>query len=68
MNALREGGERIVDVEVGRYDDPNPGAFEHASMPLRYYLDWLGDPSSSTRQIDGKQVYLAQWRARDEVC
>ncbi|THH31665.1 hypothetical protein EUX98_g2560 [Antrodiella citrinella] len=71
MAALRHGADRLVEVELGRYDDPSSAGFDRVTMSLGQYLDWLGllsSPGNAGRnQIDEKQVYLAQWRGADEV-
>ncbi|TCD69594.1 hypothetical protein EIP91_007016 [Steccherinum ochraceum] len=69
MKALREGEERLVDVELGRYDSPE--SFDRVTMRLGQYLDWLdmlGSPDSiGKNKVDGRQLYLAQWRGADEI-
>ena len=69
MNALRQGEDNLIEVELGRYD--HPGAFDRVTMRLGQYLDWLdvlSSPDGAGRnKIDGRQVYLAQWRGADEV-
>lgn len=54
----------VVDLEVGRYDQPE--GFEQVQLPLVAYLEWLrgGHENGS---MNGKQVYLAQWRGLEEV-
>ena len=70
LRVLRAAGsDRLVEVEVGRYDR-TAGGLNRVEIPLSMYLEWLtaermlhtaGDDS------EGIQLYLAQWRARDEV-
>jgi hypothetical protein len=64
--ALSKGEDRIVDVEVGRYDNTQPGGFHQVPMRLQQYLDWL-QLERSDGYIGGKQVYLAQWLGHGEV-
>ena len=69
MRALRKGEDSLVEVELGRYD--SPGDFDRVTMRLGQYLDWLDQLCSpgnaQANKIDGKQLYLAQWRGSDEV-
>ena len=67
VRALRHRGETMVEVELGRYDDPAPDAFHHVPMRLGQYVDWLEDRSRAGGTVGGRQLYLAQWRAADEV-
>lgn len=53
----------IVELEVGRYDED----VQKVQLPLLQYLDWLQDSASHGGKMDGKQVYLAQWRGIDDV-
>lgn len=53
----------VVDLELGRYDQPG---FEQVQLPLRAYLEWLAGGNESGK-MNGKQVYLAQWRGLEEV-
>ena len=53
----------VVDLEVGRYDQDG---FEKVQLPLTAYLSWLRDGKEGG-QMQGKQVYLAQWRGLDDV-
>ena len=53
----------IVELEVGRYDQD----VEKVNLPLIQYLDWLQDSPSHGGKMNGKQVYLAQWRGIDDV-
>ena len=64
---LRGAENRIIDVELGRYDDIIAGSFEQISMRLGQYLDWLESAESSGGKVSGRQLYLAQWRASDDV-
>lgn len=54
----------VVDLEVGRYDQA--GAFEQVQLPLAAYLHWLRGGHENGK-MNGKQVYLAQWRGLEEV-
>ncbi|KAI0646347.1 hypothetical protein C8Q79DRAFT_664261 [Trametes meyenii] len=67
LRALRAAGSRSVEVEAGRYD--RAAEFNRVEVPLDFYLDWLeeaGGEARGEREL-GVQLYLAQWRARDEV-
>lgn len=66
LRTLRTAGDRLVEVEVGRYDKVLDGG-GRIEVPLRVYLDWLGGEQKSNGG-ERMQLYLAQWRARDEVC
>lgn len=61
MHALREEENRLVEVEVGTYDDRE---FATVSMRLGQYLDWLEEGNGT---VGGSQLYLAQWRAEQDV-
>lgn len=65
LSALRSGEDRVINVEVGRYDDRTPGAFDHVSMRLGQYIDWL--ETNTSGEVGGRQVYLAQWRGSEDV-
>ncbi|KAI0826571.1 hypothetical protein BC628DRAFT_1319774 [Trametes gibbosa] len=71
LRTLRAAKDRLVEVEVGRYDKVGGGG--RMEVPLGVYLDWLsGDQdaggSGEEGNADGRmQLYLAQWRARDEI-
>ncbi|KAI9063597.1 hypothetical protein FKP32DRAFT_1592285 [Trametes sanguinea] len=69
LATLRAAGERLVEVEVGRYD--RPAGFERVQVPLGVYVEWLtrscGGSEGGGRAEESVQLYLAQWRARDEV-
>ena len=67
LSALSKGKDRIVEVELGRYDDTRPDAFHQVSMRLGQYIDWL-QSDRTTGYVGGKQVYLAQWIGHGEVC
>lgn len=67
LSALRKGQDRVVEVELGRYDDITPDGFHQVSMRLGQYLDWLQSERTSGR-VGGKQIYLAQWIGHGEVC
>jgi hypothetical protein len=54
----------VVDLEVGRYDQPE--GFQQVQLPLVAYLQWLRDGAEQGK-MNGKQVYLAQWRGLEEV-
>ncbi|KAH9901327.1 hypothetical protein C8Q73DRAFT_786706 [Cubamyces lactineus] len=63
------GGDRLVEVEVGRYDQM-AGGLNRIEVPLSMYLRWLTNqrrPQTSDGDNEDMQLYLAQWRARDEV-
>lgn len=64
---LREAEDRIIDVELGRYDDIAAGSFEQVSLRLGQYLDWIESDQSSGGKVAGRQLYLAQWRASDDI-
>ncbi|OSD08062.1 Clavaminate synthase-like protein, partial [Trametes coccinea BRFM310] len=64
LRTLRGAGERLVEVEVGRYD--RPAGFERVQVLLGVYLEWL-TRSEGEREGEKVQLYLAQWRARDEI-
>lgn len=64
MHALRHGEDKLVEVELGRYDDT---AFDRIPMRLGQYLDWLESTNRRDGKIGSQQVYLAQWRGNDEV-
>ena len=66
METLRQGQDSLVDVELGRYDDSS-GAFNRVTMRLQQYLDWLERSHENGGKIGEQQVYLAQWRAKDEA-
>ncbi|KAI0696613.1 hypothetical protein BC835DRAFT_854813 [Cytidiella melzeri] len=66
LSALSQGEDRIVEVEVGRYDSTRPDGFHQVPMRLRKYLDWLQSDRADGR-IGGQQVYLAQWSGHDEI-
>lgn len=53
----------IVELEVGRYDQEG---FEKVQLPLTAYLSWMRDGTEGGR-MNGKQVYLAQWRGLEDV-
>lgn len=57
-----DASQCVVELEVGRYDKD----VQKVQLPLSFYLDWLvrGDESG---QMNGKQVYLAQWRGLQDV-
>ncbi|KAI0674349.1 hypothetical protein C8Q78DRAFT_1075989 [Trametes maxima] len=73
LRALRAAGERVVvEVEVGRYD--KAVGYNRVEVPLGFYLEWLeaaaaerGPGKEGEGEGGGAQLYLAQWRARDEV-
>ncbi|KAI0794804.1 hypothetical protein C8Q75DRAFT_712368 [Abortiporus biennis] len=67
LGALRSQPNNPVVIELGRYNDPRAGQFDQVEMPLKNYIDWLDDPSRTDGTIFDKQVYLAQWRAADEI-
>lgn len=54
----------VVDLEVGRYDQAE--SFEQVQLPLAAYLHWLRGGHENGK-MNGKQVYLAQWRGLEEV-
>ncbi|KAI0664867.1 hypothetical protein C8Q70DRAFT_1049069 [Cubamyces menziesii] len=70
LRTLREaGGDRLVEVEVGRYDR-TAGGLNRIEVPLSMYLKWLTAerrPQATGGSNEDMQLYLAQWRARDEV-
>lgn len=74
LGALRVAGDRLVEVEAGRYDGHRqaiqPLGDNRFEVPLSVYLDWLtGEDGPSQADGGGMQLYyLAQWRARDDVC
>lgn len=58
--------QRRVEVEVGRYDKVESGVvFDRAEVMLESYLNWLENAPKGNG--DDQQVYLAQWRALDQV-
>ncbi|KAI0371995.1 Clavaminate synthase-like protein [Pilatotrama ljubarskyi] len=66
LRTLRAAGDRLVEVEVGRYD--RAADFGRVEVPLNVYLDWLtASPVEKGKEAAEMQLYLAQWRARDEV-
>ncbi|KAH9919967.1 Clavaminate synthase-like protein [Epithele typhae] len=66
LKALRADGDRRVEVEVGRYDRPESGsAGGRFEVPLGVYLDWM--TSAAPAEKEQAQLYLAQWRACEEV-
>lgn len=69
VSALKENGNTLVEVEHGRYDQvaSGSGSFDRVEMPLGYYIDWLENNESAEGLVDGKQLYLAQWRLGDNV-
>lgn len=69
VSALKENGNTLVEVEHGRYDQvaSGSGSFDRVEMPLGYYIDWLENNESVRGLVDGKQLYLAQWRLGDNV-
>ncbi|KAI0682252.1 Clavaminate synthase-like protein [Earliella scabrosa] len=73
LRTLRVAGDRLVEVEAGRYDRTlagPPGADARFEVPLGVYLNWLTGETRDTSVgggAEGAQLYLAQWRARDEV-
>jgi hypothetical protein len=64
VSALRNEEDRIVEVEVGNYDE---GQFTTVCMRLGQYLHWLEDTIGGNGKVSGTQVYLAQWRADQQV-
>lgn len=64
VSALRNQEDRIVEVEVGNYDE---GQFTTVCMRLGQYLHWLEDTTGGNGKVSGNQVYLAQWQADQEV-
>ncbi|KAH8915631.1 Clavaminate synthase-like protein [Atractiella rhizophila] len=56
----KQGNDRLVDVEIGRYDKEE--TFDRAEVRLSAYLAWL-ESGGKKDQL----VYLAQWKALDEV-
>ncbi|KAI0764915.1 hypothetical protein C8Q74DRAFT_1205889 [Fomes fomentarius] len=75
LGALRVAGDRLVEVEAGRYDGHGHRQLIQAlgdnrfEVPLSVYLDWLtGEDGPSDPSARGMLLYyLAQWRARDDV-
>ncbi|KAI0746826.1 hypothetical protein C8Q80DRAFT_1220114 [Daedaleopsis nitida] len=71
LHALRSGEHRLVEVEVGRYDRLPSSLDSRIEVPLGGYLDWLTGRTDTNGSADGNekrgQLYLAQWRARDDV-
>ncbi|EMD36308.1 hypothetical protein CERSUDRAFT_95643 [Gelatoporia subvermispora B] len=65
LQALRSASDRLIELELGRYDVRGPGAFDRIEIPLGHYVEWLERSKSGC--IEGKQVYLAQWRGADEI-
>ncbi|OCH86640.1 Clavaminate synthase-like protein [Obba rivulosa] len=63
LHALRTDSDRLVELELGRYDSPD--VFDRVQMPLGRYVDWL--ERSEGGKVDGRQVYLAQWRGAEEI-
>ncbi|KAI0336472.1 Clavaminate synthase-like protein [Cubamyces sp. BRFM 1775] len=70
LRVLRAAGsDRLVEVEVGRYDR-TAGGLNRVEVPLSMYLEWLTAerrPKTTGEGSEDIQLYLAQWRARDEV-
>lgn len=67
LSRLRDAEDRIIEVEMGCYDEVVAGSFEKISMRLGHYLDWLESDESIGGKVSGRQLYLAQWRASDDV-
>ncbi|EIW55671.1 Clavaminate synthase-like protein [Trametes versicolor FP-101664 SS1] len=71
LGTLRAAGDRLVEVEVGRYDKATTdslGTGGRVDAPLSVYLEWLtGAQGAGAVEGERMQLYLAQWRARDEV-
>ncbi|OJT08247.1 Lysine-specific demethylase 8 [Trametes pubescens] len=68
LRTLWTAGDRLVEVEIGRYDKPAPGTGGRMDVPLRMYLEWLtGEQGGGSGEGERVQLYLAQWRAGDEV-
>ncbi|KAH9925731.1 uncharacterized protein B0H18DRAFT_876881 [Fomitopsis serialis] len=67
LRSLREAEDRIIDIELGRYDDTVAGSFEQVSLPLGRYLDWIESDQSNGGKVAGRQLYLAQWRASGDI-
>ena len=70
LRALRVAGDRLVEVEAGRYDRASARIHtdQRFEVPLSVYLDWLTGEDGPTYPGAGSlQLYLAQWRARDDV-
>ncbi|KAI0777720.1 hypothetical protein BD413DRAFT_466972 [Trametes elegans] len=65
LRTLRAAGERVVEVEVGRYD--KAAESNRIEAPLGVYLEWLTRGGRGAGEEERLQLYLAQWRARDEV-
>ncbi|PCH37078.1 Clavaminate synthase-like protein [Wolfiporia cocos MD-104 SS10] len=64
---MRQSEDRLVEIELGRYDRAASGTFDRVPVCLGQYLDWLESAERSDGLIAGQQVYLAQWRGSDEV-
>ncbi|KAI0360635.1 Clavaminate synthase-like protein [Trametes cingulata] len=65
LRTLRAAPNRLVDVELRAGPDAGVDRYE---VPLRMYVDWLTASPEERRTMAGEaQLYLAQWRARDEV-
>lgn len=64
ISLFQKEQDRIVELEVGNYDD---SGFTTVCMRLGQYLHWLEDTVGGNGKVGGNQVYLAQWRADQEV-
>ena len=51
MSALRAQGDRLVEVELGTYDDISTKGFDRIAMPLGRYLDWLEETEEGTKLL-----------------
>ncbi|KAL1943972.1 hypothetical protein VTO73DRAFT_3790 [Trametes versicolor] len=69
LRTLQAAGDRLVEVEVGRYDKAateSMGTGGRVDVSLSVYLEWLTGAQGEGSGVR-MQLYLAQWRARDEV-
>lgn len=65
MSALASHKDRVVEVELGTYDDIPSQEFDKIPMPLGNYVEWLQETPEGT--VGGKPLYLAQWVGREQV-
>ena len=67
LRTLRSApSDRLVEVETGKWDRRR-GWDDRISVPLGVYLDWLTDYRKLSGNEDQRMLYLAQWRAHEDV-
>ncbi|EJF63727.1 hypothetical protein DICSQDRAFT_55007 [Dichomitus squalens LYAD-421 SS1] len=58
--------ERLVEVETGKWDRKH-GWDDRISCQLGVFLDWLTDQRKLSANEEQRMLYLAQWRAHEDV-